>query len=172
MGKQWEMNPSKVSAVKGIYLDMRHAKGDTKQGLSGISLGSLFQGWPDGFDESIHKAAIPQNSELHSLFTQFYAFLPFVPLDNWREKLKNKQMWFLADKGMAKCFFDGSSMYLAYGSGKDTKLVSDYQNVLQNLDTTFAVYKNDRLQYTDGEKIKALLTFALKEAFYLTSLKK
>lgn len=165
MGKQWEMNPSKVSAVKGIYLDMRHAKGDTKQGLSGISLGSLFQGWPDGFDESIHKAAIPQNSELHSLFTQFYAFLPFVPLDNWREKLENKQMWFLADMGMAKCFFDGSSMYLAYGSGKDTKLVSDYQNVLQNLDTTFAVYKNDRLQYTDGEKIKALLTFAFKRSF-------
>lgn len=28
-------------------------------------------------------------------------------------------MWFLVDKGMVKCFFDGSFMYLVYGSGKD-----------------------------------------------------
>jgi len=165
MGKQWELNPAQVSPVKGIYLDMRHAKDDTKQGMSGISLGSLFQGWPGGYNSSIHKPAMPKNSALETQFNQFARAYSANSLGNWREELKDKLLWLLVDTDSKKIFYDGNNLYTVHFSAKTIRSVTRCSDCFQNLDTQYAVYKNDRLQYTNNKKIQALLTFAFKRSF-------
>ena len=173
MGPEWEamthLYPTRISPVKGIYLDMGYTSvggSSAKTGRSGINLGSCFPGWPNGFNELIHKPAFNSTSNLEqSLVTLFSSKNPVSLSD--AEEIKSKMLWFLADKNGVKYFCDGMSFFAV-----STSLIRVARDAINSIPTNYAVYNNGRLMYSGNKQLEALLVFAFRRSFIFDKFEK
>ena len=170
LGPEWEAynscNPSRISPVKGIYLDIGYTSGSQK-GRSGINLGSCFPGWPDGFNKLIHKPAfLSSNGNLQQKFVDLFNRKNSVSLYNANE-LKSKLLWFLAEKTGVKYFCDGISFYAV-----STSSVRVARNAVSNISSSLVSYSNGRLHYSGSRKVEALLVCAFLRSFVFDEFEK
>lgn len=170
LGPEWEAynsrNPSRISPVKGIYLDIGYTSGSQK-GRSGINLGSCFPGWPDGFNELIHKPAfLSSNGNLKQKFVDLFNRKNPVSLGNANE-LKSKMLWFLAEKTGVKYFCDGISFYAV-----STSSVRVARNAVSSIPRSLVSYSNGRLRYSGRRKVEALLVCAFRRSFLFDEFEK
>jgi len=170
LGPEWEAynsrNPSRVSPVKGIYLDIGYTSGSQK-GRSGISLGSCFPGWPEGFNERIHKPAfLSSNGNLKQQFLDLFNRKNPVSLGN-ADELRNKMLWFLAEKTGVKYFCDGISFYAVSASS-----VRVARNAVSSIPKRLVFYSDGRLRYSGGRKVEALLVCAFRRSFVFDEFEK
>ena len=174
MGPEWEasyiLNPSRISPVKGIYLDIGYTSGSgssAQKGRSGVNLGSFFPGWPDGFNEFIHKPAfLSSNGNLEQKFVDLFNSKKPVSLTN-AEELKSKMLWFLADKNGVKYFCDGTSFYEV-----STSSMRFSRDAVNSIPTSYAFSSNGRLRYSGNKKVEALLVFAFRRSFVFDEFEK
>ena len=172
MGPVWESmyqrNPRK-SPVKGIYLDIGYTSGsgsNAKKGRTGITLGSCFPGWPDGFNQVIHTPAFLPSSSLEQSLVNFFNRKNPVTLSN-AEELKSKILWFLAEKSGLKYFCDGISLYAV--STSSTRVA---RNAINSISQSSAIYRDGRLQYSGNNELEALLAFAFRRSFVFDEFEK
>ena len=174
VGPEWEaanmLNPSRISPVKGIYLDIGYNSGSgssAKEGRSGINLGSCFPGWPDGFNKFLHKPAFDSlNGNLKQKFVDLFNSKKPVSLSNEQE-IKSKMLWFMAEKNGVKYFCDGKSFYAV-----STSSMQVARNAVDSIPTSYAVYSNGRLRYSGNKKVEALLIFAFRRSFIFDKFEK
>lgn len=164
----YQRNPRK-SPVKGIYLDIGYTSGsgsNAKKGRTGITLGSCFPGWPDGFNQVIHTPAFLPSSSLEQSLVNFFNRKKPVTLSN-AEELKSKILWFLAEKSGLKYFCDGISLYAV--STSSTRVA---RNAINSISQSSAVYRDGRLQYSGNNELEALLAFAFRRSFVFDEFEK
>ena len=174
LGPEWEVmtsiHPSRLSPVKGIYLDIGYTSGsgsNVKQGRSGINLGSCFPGWPDGFNKFLHKPAfLSWNDNLEQKFVDLFNSKNPVSLNNAQE-IRSKMLWFMAEKKGVKYFCDGTSFYAV-----STSSIRVARNAIDSINESYAYYKDSHLLFSGDRKVEALLVFAFRRSFVFDKFEK
>jgi len=174
LGPEWEVmtstHPSRISPVKGIYLDIGYTSGsgsNVKQGRSGINLGSCFPGWPDGYNKFLHKPAfLSWNDNLEQKFVDLFNSKNPVSLNNAQE-IRSKMLWFMAEKKGVKYFCDGTSFYAV-----STSSIRVARNAIDSIHKGYAYYKDGHLLFSGGWKVEALLVFAFRRSFVFDKFEK
>ena len=145
------------TGVTGVYIDMRG------EGKAGISLGSCFPGWPDGFNEFFHKPAFTSPDDLLRLLVKYFREQKKMQYyDNGSRELKNKMLWFLgqSNNGM-KYFCDGTSLYKVSGDPANTGLWV-IRNAINDISPLITRFENGRVRYSYYKKVEAYLMSAFR----------